>query len=88
MNVLEQDKRLSAKIYVQQADSGLSPDLVERMIRAPGIRYTVVPQNVLKYATFLQHTGAIRRAPGGLARFVFSRGARSARKLNPKPKGA
>ena len=63
MRLIKEDPAHAAAIYIEEEKSKLSPEFVEKMIRDPENAFTTVPQNVMKYADFMQKTGAIGVAP-------------------------
>lgn len=71
IGILEQDKSYAAEVYIQQANSGLSPDFVQAVITQPDVRFGVAPQNVMKYATFMHDTGTIQNAPADWKELFF-----------------
>ena len=59
---------LSAEAY-----RGLLPeDLIEKMLRDPENVFTTVPQNVMKYASFMHRTGAIEKTPAAWTELFFA----------------
>ncbi|MFQ6023339.1 MAG: ABC transporter substrate-binding protein [Acidiferrobacterales bacterium] len=63
MTILKKDYGYAAEVYIQQANSGLSPEFVTKVLSQPHVEFTVVPLNIMKYAKFLYRTGQIKRVP-------------------------
>jgi len=63
MALIHNDPKKVGAIYIEEEKSKLAPDFVEKMIRDPENVFTTVPQNVMKYADFMQKTHAIDAAP-------------------------
>ena len=63
MDLIHNDPKKAAAIYIEEEKSNLAPDFVEKMIRDPENVFTTVPQNVMKYAEFMQKIHAINAAP-------------------------
>jgi NitT/TauT family transport system substrate-binding protein len=63
MALIKKDPARAAQIYVEEEKSKLAPAFIEKMIREPENVFTTTPQNVMKYAEFMQKTHAIDQAP-------------------------
>jgi NitT/TauT family transport system substrate-binding protein len=53
----------AAEIYVRIENSNLAPAYIEKMLRDPDIQYTIAPQNITKYTSFMARVGTIAKAP-------------------------
>lgn len=63
----------AAKIYLAtQKKSKLSEAAVEKMIRDPENKWTIEPQNVLKFAKFMKKIGLIKHAPASISDLFFA----------------
>ena len=65
MEIIKRDRRNAAEVYVQQSDSDLPVDFVERMISHPMTEYTTVPLQIMGYAKFMHSIGTITNLPRG-----------------------
>ena len=63
MRFIRDDPSAAAALYVTAEQSPLSADFVERIVRDPDHVFTIVPQNVQKFADFLYRTGQIKAPP-------------------------
>ncbi len=63
MRFIRDDPAAAARLYVATEQSPLTPDFVERIVRDPDHLFTIVPQNVQKFADFLYRTGQIKAPP-------------------------
>jgi NitT/TauT family transport system substrate-binding protein len=63
MRFIREDPGAAAALYVKIEDSPLSAGFVERILRDPDHVFTIVPQNVQKFADFLYRTGQIKAPP-------------------------
>jgi NitT/TauT family transport system substrate-binding protein len=61
--LIKRDPARVARIYVEEEKSKLAPAFLEKMIRDPENVFTTTPQNVMKYAEFMQKTHAVDAAP-------------------------
>ncbi len=61
--VIAKDPKQAAKIYINGENSKLPLALIEKILRDPENRFTLAPQNTMKYAAFMQKIGMIPEAP-------------------------
>jgi NitT/TauT family transport system substrate-binding protein len=58
------DPRAAAEILLASTpDSGFSVDETMAMLTDPAVKFTTTPENVAKYADFMQQIGSIRQRP-------------------------
>jgi NitT/TauT family transport system substrate-binding protein len=61
---IDSNKQAAARIYLEMTgDKRTSVEALVKMLADPDIRYTLTPQNVLKFATFKLRIGAIKTKP-------------------------
>ena len=63
MRFIRDDPKAAAAAYVKIEQSPLTVDFVEHIVRDPDHIFTIVPQNVQKFADFLYRTGQIKAPP-------------------------
>src|SRR5437660_3825045 len=68
---INRDKRAAAEAYLRISKDKDSPDNILRMLNDPTIVYTTTPQNMMKFAEFMQKTGAIKVKPESWRDFFF-----------------
>ncbi|HLZ67997.1 MAG TPA: ABC transporter substrate-binding protein [Aliidongia sp.] len=71
MQFIRDDPKAAAGIYVKQEQSPLTAAFVEAIVRDPDHVFTVVPQNVQKFADFLGRTGQIKEPPKAWTELFF-----------------
>ena len=71
MDVIHKEPQKAAAIYIEEEKSKLMADFVEKMIRDPENVFTTEPQNVMKYAVFMQKIHAIDAAPQNWQELFF-----------------
>ena len=69
--LINRDPSRAAAIYIDAEKSKLPPAFVEQMIRDPENVFTTVPQNIMKYAAFMNRTGAIENRPAAWTDLFF-----------------
>jgi NitT/TauT family transport system substrate-binding protein len=68
---INRDKRAAAEAYLRITKDKDSVDNILRMLNDPGIVYTTTPQNMMKFAEFMQKIGAIKAKPESWRDFFF-----------------
>jgi NitT/TauT family transport system substrate-binding protein len=63
ITIINGDKRKAAQIYVEEEQAKDAPDVIERIISAPQVEFSVVPNGTMKYADFMHKVGRIKRWP-------------------------
>jgi len=63
MKFIHDQPREAAAIYIAFEKSTLGVDFVEKIIRDPDNVFTTTPQNMMKFALFMERTGAIKEKP-------------------------
>ena len=61
--ILNADKRAAAQLWMDDAKSKLPPELVYDVIAGPQVKWTLVPENTMKYASFMYDVGIVSAAP-------------------------
>jgi NitT/TauT family transport system substrate-binding protein len=61
--LITSDPHRAAEIYVDAEKSKLPIPFIETMLRDPENMFTIVPQNMMKYAEFMYKTGSIEHEP-------------------------
>jgi NitT/TauT family transport system substrate-binding protein len=62
-DILNADKRAAATLWIEDSKSKLPPDLVFDVIAGPQVKWTLVPENTMKYATFMYEVGIVKAVP-------------------------
>ena len=71
MAFINGDKKAAAELWIAAEHSKLALPFVQRILDDPENVYTTVPQNVMKYATFMHKVGAIKAAPAAWTELFF-----------------
>jgi NitT/TauT family transport system substrate-binding protein len=62
----------AAKVYLEMsADKRLTQEALVSMLANPDYKYTIVPQNVMKYADFMHKTGSMKTKPASWKDLFF-----------------
>jgi NitT/TauT family transport system substrate-binding protein len=68
---INRDKRAAAESYLRISKDKDSVDNILRTMNDPTIVYTTAPQNIMKFAEFMQKIGAIKAKPESWRDFFF-----------------
>lgn len=71
MRIIETDPKAAASAYVDEGASKLEPAFIEQIITDPEIKFTIVPENTMKYADFMHKVGAIKNKPASWKDYYF-----------------
>jgi NitT/TauT family transport system substrate-binding protein len=70
-DIVNRDRRAAAALWIADSSSKLPLDFVERVVAAPQVRWTLVPENTMKFARFMQTTGMLKAAPDSWRDYFF-----------------
>lgn len=70
-DMINKDKTAAAQLWIEDSHSKLSLDFVHNVLAGPQVRWTLVPENTMKYAEFMHKAGTIKEAPGSWKDLFF-----------------
>jgi NitT/TauT family transport system substrate-binding protein len=70
-DILNADKRAAAMLWIEDSKSKLAPDLVVGVIAGPQVKWTLVPENTMKYASFMYEVGIVKAEPSSWRDLFF-----------------
>lgn len=71
IEMINHDKKWAAQTYLRLSGQKSDVAEIEHMIDTPDVSFTTVPHNVMKYATFMLHTGLIQKKPDSWQAMFF-----------------
>lgn len=72
IDMIRKDPRGAATVLLESlGGKGYSVDELVDMLKDPEIKYTTVPENVMKYANFMSDIGSLKSRPASLADLFF-----------------
>jgi NitT/TauT family transport system substrate-binding protein len=71
VSMIDKDKSQAAEAYLAVNKSDMDRAFLERILADPEIRFTIVPQNTMKYAEFMSKVGAIKSKPASWKDYLF-----------------
>src|SRR5262245_42860210 len=69
--IISKDRRAAAALWISDSQSKLALDFVDRVVSAPLVRWTMAPENTMKFARFMATTGALKSAPESWRDYFF-----------------
>jgi len=69
--IVNRDRRAAAALWIADSQSKLPLDFVDKVVSGPQVRWTMVPENTMKFARFMQTTGMLKSAPASWQDYFF-----------------
>ncbi|MBI3709641.1 MAG: ABC transporter substrate-binding protein [Proteobacteria bacterium] len=69
--IINRDKRAAAALWKEDSKSNLSLDFVHNVLAGSQVRWTLTPENTMKYAEFMHRVGSIKAAPASWKDLFF-----------------
>jgi NitT/TauT family transport system substrate-binding protein len=69
--VVNKDKRAAGALWISDSKSKLSLDFVSSIVAGPQVRWTLVPENTMKFAHFMVINGMLREPPATWRDYFF-----------------
>jgi len=69
--IVNADPRAAAALWIEDSKSKLALDFVDRVVSGPQVRWTLVPENTMKFARFMQSTGTLKTMPESWRDYFF-----------------
>ncbi|MBI2715449.1 MAG: ABC transporter substrate-binding protein [Rhizobiales bacterium] len=69
--IVNKDKRAAAALWIENSKSKLSLDMVAKIVTGPQVKWTLVPENTMKYADFMSGVGTLKARPASWKDYFF-----------------
>jgi len=70
-DIVNKDKKAAAALWIEDSKSKLSPDMVGKIVTGPQVRWTMTPENTIKYADFMAEVGTLKVKPESWKDYFF-----------------
>jgi len=70
-DMVNKDRRAAGALWIRDSNSKLALDFVDGVVSGPLVRWTMVPENTMKFAKFMASTGTLRAAPESWRDYFF-----------------
>jgi NitT/TauT family transport system substrate-binding protein len=68
---VNKDRRAAGALWIEDSKSKLSLDFVDKVVSGPQVRWTLVPENTMKFGAFMKTTGMLKEAPAAWKDYFF-----------------
>ena len=69
--IINRDRRAAAALWIEDSRSKLPLDFVDGVVSGPQVRWTMVPENTMKFARFMHTTGMLKTVPDSWRDYFF-----------------
>jgi NitT/TauT family transport system substrate-binding protein len=69
--IINRDRRAAAALWIEDSRSKLPLDFVDRVVAGPQVRWTMAPENTMKFARFMHTTGMLKSVPESWRDYFF-----------------
>lgn len=69
--IVNADRAAAAALWIEDTKSKLPLETAKRVVSGPQVAWTMVPQNTMRYAAFMQSVGTLRAVPGSWQDLFF-----------------
>jgi NitT/TauT family transport system substrate-binding protein len=70
-DIVNKDKTAAAVLWIEDSKSKLSIDMVGKIVAGPQVRWTLTPENTMKYADFMAVVGTLKAKPASWKDYFF-----------------
>jgi NitT/TauT family transport system substrate-binding protein len=69
--IVNKDRRAAGALWIQDSNSKLPLDMVDKIVSGPQVRWTMAPENAMKFANFMHSVGTLKQAPASWRHLFF-----------------
>jgi NitT/TauT family transport system substrate-binding protein len=69
--LVNKDRAKAAGYWIADSKSKLPPDMVTKIVSGPQVHWTMVPENTMKFATFMAKVGRLKAKPASWKDYFF-----------------
>src|ERR1041385_4680154 len=70
-DILNKDKQKGANYWIEDSKSKLAPEMVGKIVSGNQVKWTMVPENTIKYADFMANVGRLKEKPASWKDYFF-----------------
>jgi NitT/TauT family transport system substrate-binding protein len=70
-DTVNKDKRAAAALWIEDSKSKLPLDMVGKLVAGPRVRWTLTPENTIKYADFMAEVGTLKTKASSWKDYFF-----------------
>ena len=69
--IVNKDKKAAAALWIEDSKSKLPLDMVAKLVAGPQVRWTLTPENTIKYADFMSEVGTLKNKAASWKDYFF-----------------
>ena len=70
-DIVNKDKKAAGALWIEDSKSKLSPEMVGKIVAGPQVRWTMTPENTMKYADFMSGVGTLKNKAASWKDYFF-----------------
>ena len=70
-DIVNKDQRAAAALWIADSKSKLPLDMVGKLVVGPQVRWTLTPENTMKYADFMAEVGTLKAKASSWKDYFF-----------------
>ncbi len=70
-DIINKDKQAAAALWIEDSKSKLAPEMVGKIVAGAQVKWTLVPENTMKYADFMASVGTLKQKPASWKDYFF-----------------
>jgi NitT/TauT family transport system substrate-binding protein len=70
-DILNKDKQKGANYWIEDSKSKLAPEMVGKIVSGTQVKWTMVPENTMKFADFMASVGRLKEKPTSWKDYFF-----------------
>ena len=70
-DIINKNKQAAAALWIEDSKSKLAPEMVGKIVSGPQVRWTMTPENTIKYADFMVSVGTLKAKPASWKDYFF-----------------
>jgi NitT/TauT family transport system substrate-binding protein len=70
-DIVNKDKNAAAAVWIDDAKSKLPLDMVAKLVAGPQVRWTLTPENTMKFSDFMAEVGTLKTKPASWKDYFF-----------------
>ena len=70
-DIINKDKQAAAALWIEDSKSKLAPEMVGKIVAGAQVKWTMTPENTMKYADFMTSVGTLKQKPASWKDYFF-----------------
>ena len=70
-DIINKDKQAAAALWIEDSKSKLAPEMVGKIVSGAQVKWTMTPENTMKYADFMASVGTLKQKPASWKDYFF-----------------